>query len=219
MQKDLSDKSNIKPDNEKAYVEIINSKSIEEFKQKLRNFHCTRCPLSNDIVQFPTTSRGNPNSNIMIVGEAPGHNEMVKGIPFVGKAGQVMDLLLSSISISSELDVYITNICRCRPRDNRAPHTSEAQTCITYLKKEIELIKPKYILTMGATSAKYLLSNNLTGKSMGEIVGQYYYSQEYPDSKFLVLYHPAALIYNKKLKIPMIEHLNQFRDLIFKDNT
>ncbi|MDH4127872.1 MAG: uracil-DNA glycosylase [Spirochaetota bacterium] len=190
-----------------TFDEIIKSSSINEFKSKLRNFHCTRCPLSSEIQQNPTTSRGNPNSKIMLVGEAPGHNEMIQGIPFVGRAGQLMDKIFESINLSTEKDVYITNICRCRPVDNRTPLASEAKTCILYLNREIKLIEPQFILTLGATSAKYLLGNIVSSKPMQDIVGKFFTSDEYPNVKFFILYHPAALLYNPNLKIPMQEHM------------
>ncbi len=195
-----------------SFDKIMASSSVGDFMKLLRAYHCTRCPLSREIEQNPTTSRGNPNSQVMVAGEAPGHDEMIQGIPFVGRAGQLMDKIFESIGWTTEKDIYVTNICRCRPVDNRAPLAHEAKTCITYLKKEIELIKPRYILTLGATSAKYLLGNTLPASPMKDIVGRFFQSEEYPNIDFFVLYHPAALLYNPKLKTPMWEHIQLFRD-------
>ncbi len=191
---------------------IMTCRSVEDFKKLLRAYHCTRCPLSSEIKQNPTTSRGNPNRHVMVVGEAPGHNEMIQGIPFVGKAGQLMDNIFEGIGLTAEKDFYVTNICRCRPVDNRAPLVHEAKTCISYLKKEIDLIKPRFILTLGATSAKYLLGSSLPSTTMKDIVGRFFQSAEYPDVDFFVLYHPAALLYNPKLKAPMWEHIQLFKN-------
>ncbi|MDH5681680.1 MAG: uracil-DNA glycosylase [Spirochaetota bacterium] len=192
---------------EEGYSHVMDSPTIEDFKTRLRAYHCVRCNLSQEIAQNPTTSRGNTKSSIMLVGEAPGHNEMLQGIPFVGKAGRLMDEIFASAGILTDRDVYVTNICRCRPKDNRAPHVSEASTCISYLQKEIKLLKPKYIIALGATSARYLLEDSLPGKSMAEAVGRFYEAQDYPTSKFFVLYHPAALIYNRSLRPEMDKHI------------
>jgi len=197
--------------NNNQHQQILQSSSIKDFKSRLRAYHCTQCTLSSEIEQNPTTSRGNPHSKVMIVGEAPGHNEMLQGIPFVGRAGQLMDKMLESIGLSTEKDAYVTNICRCRPLNNRTPKVNEAKTCITYLKKEIEIIKPRFVLTLGATSSKYILGKSLQGKSMGNLVGRYYKLDEYPAIEFLVLYHPAALLYNPNLKEPMLELLKLFK--------
>ncbi|HEO66414.1 MAG TPA: uracil-DNA glycosylase [Spirochaetes bacterium] len=194
------------------FDQIMTCSSVEDFRKLLRAYHCTRCPLSSEIKQNPTTSRGNPNRHVMMVGEAPGHNEMIQGIPFVGKAGQLMDKIFESIGWTSEKDIYVTNICRCRPVDNRTPLVHEAKTCISYLKKEIDLIKPRFILTLGATSAKYLLGSALPSTAMKDIVGRFFQSEEYPHIDFFVLYHPAALLYNSKLRDPMWEHIQLFRD-------
>ena len=148
----------------------------------------------------------------MLVGEAPGHNEMIQGVPFVGRAGQLMDKMFEASGIHTDRDVYVSNICRCRPTDNRAPLASEAKTCITYLKKEIELLKPNVIVPLGATSAKYLLGKTISGKSMGELVGRFFSSPDYPGVDFFILYHPAALLYNATLKPDMENHIRLLKN-------
>lgn len=195
-----------------SFEKVMESRNIHDFKSRLRAFPCKRCNLSNEIKQFPTTSRGNPDAKIVLVGEAPGFNELEQGIPFVGRGGQLMDELFKSVGIITNNDVYVSNICRCRPPDNRTPLKKEALTCIDYLKHEISIIKPDIILTMGQTSSKYLLGDIIKGKAMAEIVGQFYQSPEFKNIDFYILYHPAALLYNAKLKPTAIEHLKNLKE-------
>ncbi|MBD3560589.1 uracil-DNA glycosylase, partial [Planktothrix sp. FACHB-1355] len=122
---------------------------------------CHRCGLGNTRTHA-VVGRGNPQAPITIVGEAPGQNEDETGLPFVGKAGQLLEKILAAVGLSSEKDVYICNIIKCRPPGNRVPTPDEIAACKPYLLEQIRLVNPKIILLTGATAVK-----GLTGDKRG----------------------------------------------------
>ncbi len=136
-------------------------------------------------------SDGNPNSKIMIIGEGPGANEDKEGLPFVGRAGQLLDKMLNAINLGREA-VYITNVVNFRPPENRKPTEREVEMYLPYLKKHIEIIKPKIILLLGSTAMNALLSNtDVISKMRGK-----WYEIEINRLKIfsIVSYHPAYLL-------------------------
>ncbi len=166
---------------------------------------CTKCALGKTRNKF-VFGTGNPNADIMLIGEAPGADEDMQGIPFVGRAGQLLNKILEAINIKRE-EVYIANILKCRPPDNRTPIPAEINTCIPYLKKQIELIKPKVILCLGVTAANGLLN---TKSSMIKLRGNVY---EFHGVKLMVTYHPAALLRNPNWKKETWEDVQKFYNL------
>lgn len=153
---------------------------------------CTKCKLSltrNNAVP----GDGSLNSDIILVGEAPGVQEDRQGLPFVGEAGKLLTSLLSSIGLS-RTDVYITNIVKCRPPKNREPTKEEITTCLPYLRKQTLLIKPSIICTLGRVASKTLIDKKLSiSKEHGKL-------KKMGKITYLPLYHPAAALYNPKLK-------------------
>ncbi len=151
--------------------------------------HCQRCELAATRTQV-VVSRGTPQANVMIIGEAPGESEDQQGLPFVGKSGQLLDKILASVEFDPEKDVYITNIVKCRPPKNRTPLTKEVTTCKSYLLEQIRLVNPKIILFTGATALK-----GLTGEKKGisKIRGQWLQWQE---RWAMAIFHPAYLLRN-----------------------
>lgn len=170
--------------------EFMNAASISELESKINT--CKKCPLGNLRTKF-VFGEGNPNADIMLIGEAPGAEEDKTGKPFVGRAGQLLTKILEAIKIKRE-EVFIANILKCRPPDNRTPNQDEISSCIPYLKKQIELIKPKVILCLGVTAANGLLN---TKSSMVRLRGNVY---EFHGVKLMVTYHPAALLRNPNWK-------------------
>lgn len=157
---------------------------------------CKSCELCTKRTQV-VFDNGNPNSSILIVGEAPGATEDQQGIPFVGDAGKVLNEALSSINIQRQ-NIYISNIVKCRPPQNRVPTEQERNTCGHFLLEEIEVIQPKLIVALGATSSHYLLSNNKPMKELAGTINKITIKNiDYP---VLTNYHPASLLYNPKLK-------------------
>lgn len=153
---------------------------------------CTKCELGFSRKSFVFGS-GNPQADLMIVGEAPGADEDEQGLPFVGRAGQLLTKILEAIHFSRD-EVYICNILKCRPPNNRKPLAAETDECEPYLHKQIALVRPRYILALGLTAANTLLKNK---ESMSALRGKTHTYQNIP---LLVTYHPAALLRNPEWK-------------------
>ena len=150
---------------------------------------CHRCALG-DNRHHAVVGRGNLQADIMIVGEAPGQNEDETGLPFVGRAGQLLEKILASVKLDPEHDIYICNILKCRPPNNRVPTTEEVAACKPYLLEQIRLVDPKIILFTGATSVK-----GLTGDKRGitKIRGTWI---EWEGRLCMPILHPAYLLRN-----------------------
>jgi len=166
------------------------SSSLEVLQKRI--CECMQCPLGKTRTKF-VFGVGNPNADIMVIGEAPGADEDAKGEPFVGRAGQLLTKILQAINFERE-EVFIANILKCRPPDNRTPIPSEVEQCEPYLLKQIELIKPKFILAVGLTAANTLLKQKF---KMADIRGKVF---DYHGVNMLVTYHPAALLRNPEWK-------------------
>ena len=117
---------------------------------------CTRCPLAYAGRHTIVFADGDPNATLMFVGEGPGADEDAQGLPFVGKAGQLLNNMITAMGLKRE-EVYIANIVKCRPPGNRTPEFAEASTCSQFLLKQIDIVRPKVIVALGATAATYLL--------------------------------------------------------------
>jgi len=178
------------------------NKIIEEIKK------CEKCELCKTRTQA-VPGDGNLNAEIMFVGEAPGKNEDLKGVPFVGRAGKLLDEMLNKIGLERK-DVYITNIVKCRPPENRDPTPNEKKICSEHLDKQIEKMKPKVIVCLGRHSAGYLFEKyEIEFPGIGEAHGKAYENKE--GILLFPIYHPAAAIYNQKLKSDLEQ---DFRNLI-----
>lgn len=163
-------------------------KKLQEIKQQV--IECTKCELSKTR-NNSVAGKGNFKSDVIFVGEAPGKNEDLKGEPFIGIAGKKLSMALESAGITRD-EVYITNIVKCRPPNNRVTTTNERETCKDYLKKEIEIIKPKIICVLGNTAFGSLLDGKEITKYRGKIVRK-------DNQLYFLTVHPAATIYNQKL--------------------
>ncbi|MBD2293342.1 uracil-DNA glycosylase [Anabaena sphaerica FACHB-251] len=150
---------------------------------------CHRCSLGENRTHA-VVGRGNLQAKIMIIGEAPGQNEDETGLPFVGKSGQLLDKILASVNLSTEQDVYISNINKCRPPENRVPIPDEMAACKPYLLEQIRLVDPKIILLTGATAVK-----GITGSKQGitKIRGQWI---DWEGRLCMPIFHPSYLLRN-----------------------
>jgi uracil-DNA glycosylase len=166
---------------------------------------CLMCELGAGRNKFVFGS-GNPSAEVMVIGEGPGADEDKQGEPFVGRAGQLLTDILKAINLSRE-EVYIANIVKCRPPGNRTPNTSEMESCLPFLEKQVELIKPVAILCLGLTAAQGLLKKK---DSLTNLRGQTY---DYKNAKVMVTYHPAALLRNPNWKRGCWEDVQLFRKL------
>jgi DNA polymerase len=151
---------------------------------------CNACVLHEGRTQA-VPGAGNPNAQIMIVGEAPGRNEDEQGQPFVGMAGKFLDQLLARAGIERK-DVFISNVVKCRPPNNRAPEREEVEACADFLKEQIELIDPRLIICLGSVAARAVLGLKQIGTERGKLIprdGRHYF----------VAYHPAARFHRNKI--------------------
>lgn len=154
---------------------------------------CTRCVLHKQGRKQIVFGTGNPEADIMFIGEAPGADEDEQGVPFVGRAGQLLNNMITAMGIRRE-DVYIANIIKCRPPGNRTPERDECETCSPFLMRQIEAIKPKIIVALGAVAAKTLLGVN---DAMANLRGRIY---DFRNTKLAVTYHPAYLLRDPRQK-------------------
>ncbi|MFA9422499.1 MAG: uracil-DNA glycosylase [Sedimentibacter sp.] len=153
---------------------------------------CKRCRLSQTRTNV-VFGEGNENADIMFVGEGPGYNEDIQARPFVGKAGKLFDEMIHAINLSRE-DIYIANIVKCRPPENRNPLEDESAACIEYLRWQVKLINPKIIVCLGAVASKNLINSSLSiSRQRGKFVkkGNLY---------FMPTFHPSYLLRNEEAK-------------------
>ena len=177
--------------------------ALEIFRQQICD--CSKCSLCSTRQNF-VFGAGNPAAGIMFVGEAPGADEDRQGEPFVGAAGQLLNKIISAMDLRRE-DVYICNILKCRPPNNRDPQPDEIEQCEPFLKRQIELIKPKVICTLGRFAAQTLLRSS---DSMGHMRDQ---SHQYEGIPLVATYHPAALLRNAQWKRPTWEDMKRVRQI------
>jgi len=154
---------------------------------------CTRCPLAYAGRHKIVFADGDANARLMFVGEGPGADEDATGLPFVGKAGQLLNNMINAMGLKRE-EVYIANIVKCRPPGNRAPEPVEANTCTQFLVKQIDIVRPQVIVALGATAATYLLG---VRQSLGSLRGRWHSSR---GAKVAVTYHPAFLLRDPRQK-------------------
>jgi len=154
---------------------------------------CTRCLLHKQGRKQIVFGVGNPEADLMFIGEAPGADEDEQGEPFVGRAGQLLNNMIKAMGLRRE-DVYIANIIKCRPPGNRTPERDECETCSPFLLRQIAVIKPKVIVALGAVAAKTLLAINAP---MAELRGRWY---DFRGTKLAVTYHPAFLLRDPRQK-------------------
>ncbi|HSZ02072.1 MAG TPA: uracil-DNA glycosylase [Terriglobales bacterium] len=154
---------------------------------------CTRCRLSKQGRKQIVFGVGNPNADLMFIGEAPGADEDQQGEPFVGRAGQLLNNMIKAMGLRRE-DVYIANIIKCRPPGNRTPERDECETCSPFLMRQIAAIRPKAIVALGAVAAKTLLAINAP---MSEFRGRWF---DFRGTKLAVTYHPAFLLRDPRQK-------------------
>jgi len=190
---------------EKMRKELVNAKNAPLYEYRTKNNYT------------PVVGAGNCNAHIMIVGEAPGKNEALSGKPFCGRTGNILDELLESISLDRE-SVYITNIVKDRPQKNRDPTEEEIAWYAPYLDRQIEIIVPHVIVTLGRFSMKYLFERygvQADIKEISNLHGSVHTATiNNREVKIVALYHPAASIYNQKLKTVLREDFQILKQFI-----
>ena len=182
-----------------------NSYDLISFNDEIKN--CLKCDLGKTRKKF-VFGVGDFNASLLLVGEAPGEQEDLSGKPFVGKAGKLLDKMLSAINRSRENDVFICNVLKCRPPDNRDPSKEEISKCEPYLVNQIDLIQPKLIVALGRVAGKTLLGVDKSLKDMRNTIHSYH------GTNLIVTYHPAALLRNSNWKPDAWNDFKWIRTLI-----
>ena len=154
---------------------------------------CTRCPLAYAGRRKIVFGDGDANARLMFVGEGPGADEDASGVPFVGKAGQLLNNMIGAMGLKRE-DVYIANIVKCRPPANRVPEPAEANVCTQFLVRQMDVVQPEVVVALGATAAMYLLG---VKQSLSSLRGRWHSCR---GAKLVVTYHPAFLLRDPRQK-------------------
>ena len=179
------------------------AETLDELNQKIKD--CKKCDLWKTRTNF-VFGVGNPNADIVVMGEAPGADEDAQGEPFVGRAGQLLNKILTATGFSRE-EVFICNILKSRPPGNRNPLPEEVEVCKPYLDKQLKLINPKLILLLGKVASESLLK---TKEPLAKLRGK---THDYKGWKVRVTFHPAALLRNPNWKRPTWEDMLQFKEI------
>jgi len=177
-------------------------KSLKEHEEAIKD--CNNCRLCEGRTNF-VYGTGDPNADVMFIGEGPGREEDLKGEPFVGRAGQLLNKILAAIDFKRE-DVYIANVVKCRPPNNRDPQPDEMETCMPHLKEQIRLIKPKIICALGRIASHALLE---TSTPLGKLRQKWH---KFEGIDFIVTYHPAALLRFQQYKKDCWEDVQMLRE-------
>ncbi len=179
------------------------AETLDELNAKINT--CTKCGLNKLRTNF-VFGVGNPNADVVVIGEAPGADEDAQGEPFVGRAGQLLNKILEATGFKRE-EVFILNILKCRPPGNRNPAPDEAELCRPYLDKQLKLINPKLLLLLGKVASETLLK---TKEPLNKLRGKVH---DYKGWKLMITFHPAALLRNPNWKRPTWEDMQQFKAL------
>lgn len=185
-------------------AELVQLGSLDELRDLALG--CPRCRLSETRTHV-VFGEGDARAQLLVVGEAPGADEDRTGRPFVGRAGQLLDLLLAAVGFSRDA-VYICNVLKCRPPGNRNPQPDEVEACSPYLLRQVELVQPRVILACGTFAAQTLLGSSVSiGRLRGEV-------HSYHGVPLVPTYHPAALLRNSSWIRPVWEDLQRLRTLV-----
>lgn len=183
--------------------------AMEQLRESaLKCEKCELCKTRTNVV----FGVGNEHARVMFVGEGPGQNEDLKGEPFVGRAGELLDKMLIASGFSRQTNIYIANMVKCRPPENRDPTPQEVESCIGYLRDQFKLIKPKYIVCLGRVAAQSLIEPGLlVTKRHGEFI-------EKNGVFMMATFHPAALLRNPNNKPAAFADLLKLRDRLAEEN-
>lgn len=181
---------------------------LELLEERVRA--CTRCPLHEGRMNA-VPGQGVLDPLVMVVGEGPGADEDRRGLPFVGRAGQYLDKWLEAIELDRNTNAYIANIVKCRPPGNRDPQPSESESCLAYLREQIEIIRPRTILTVGRIASGILIG---TQAGIGSLRGRTFYYDGIP---LIPTYHPSGVLRNQELRRPVWDDLKRLRALLDRE--
>lgn len=177
---------------------------LDQIKEEVDS--CHRCPLCEGRTQT-VFGAGNPNARVLIVGEAPGKNEDLQGVPFVGAAGKYLDELLGVAGLKRE-DVFIANVLKCRPPGNRDPRVEEIECCTPYLREQTRTIDPEYIVTLGNFATKFILKTEV---GITRLHGKL---QQAGKFKVFPIFHPAAALYDGSKRVALEDDFTTLGELL-----
>lgn len=177
--------------------------ALEDLNEQVAT--CPKCVLSETRTKA-VPGAGNPEADIVFIGEGPGYNEDQQGLPFVGQAGKFLDELLASIDLRRE-DVYIANVVKCRPPNNRDPQPDEIEACAPWLEQQLDIIKPRMIVTLG----RFSMSRYFKGERIGRIHGQ---PKEIDGVVVVPMYHPAAALHQANLRGTIMEDFKKLPEML-----
>ncbi len=192
------------PETQEQDDAVDSSEHLEAIREDLGD--CTRCKLHKGR-QTVVFGVGNPNADLMFIGEGPGYEEDRQGLPFVGPAGQLLTKIIEAIQLTRD-DVYIANIVKCRPPSNRDPEPEEIATCRPFLERQVSSIEPRVICTLGRVATQAMLS---TEKALGRVRGQVF---SFGDAALVPTYHPAFLLRDPSKKRECWEDMKLIRALL-----
>ncbi len=180
------------------------------FHDALASSGCALCPLAAGRTHI-VVDRGSPSARILLVGEAPGAEEDRAGRAFVGRSGRLLDEMLIEGGLDPERDVLIANVVKCRPPGNRPPKPEEARRCLPYLRRQIELVRPRIVALLGATAVRHLLAGE-RGGSLTSRAGRFFRRPDFPEVDLMILFHPAYVLRDRRRMPDMVRHFRGIRD-------
>jgi uracil-DNA glycosylase family 4 len=192
------------PSGPSLFEERIENDSLERIRADIGD--CTRCKLHKARTNI-VFGVGNPKAELVFIGEGPGHDEDIQGEPFVGRAGKLLTQMIEAMGLKRS-DVYICNVVKCRPPENRLPEKDEISTCSPFLARQLAVIKPKVICCLGACSAQTLLETN---QGISRFRGEWF---DYRGSKLIATYHPAYLLRNPPAKSEVWKDLQKVMSVL-----
>ena len=185
---------------------LLTAPTYADFRERLAASDCRGCALAEGRTNI-VVDRGNPEAPILCVGEAPGAQEDATGRAFVGRAGRMLDALFASAGLSTDGEVLIVNVVKCRPPGNRVPTREEAAACRPFLDRQLALSPARIVALLGATALRRF-DPKRARRPLSETVGEFFTLPEHPGRDFITLYHPAALLYNRTLEPAARRHLH-----------
>lgn len=203
MQSDLFDQE---------FNAVLGADHYAAFRERLRAYDCRRCFLAESRSNI-VIDRGSPAADIMLIGERPGDNEDLRGEPFVGRAGELLDKMLRAIDLDPARDVIIANVTKCKPEFDRPPLKDEVDACMPFLERQIALVKPRVVVLLGAVALKWIDPGRGDVK-MEDDAGRFFDLPSYPGVRFVVMYNPAYLLRDPRKKPAAWEHLKALRDYL-----